>query len=167
MVQHPLSAGNREFYEYSHEKLPAYSMSPMPVELSGRALIFDQSGSILVLRRSERSRSNPGKWELPGGKPDPGESFEESFRREVREETGFEVDLHQSAGTADQEVAGYHVVHVILIASIRSGGLILSDEHAEFRWAKIPELSGLDLADWFDQYYQLYLGGPVPSPDTS
>jgi 8-oxo-dGTP diphosphatase len=150
---------------YSHEKLPVYSMSPMPVELSGRALIFDQNGSILILRRSERSRSNPGKWELPGGKPNPGESFEESFRREVCEETGFEIDIHHSAGTADQEVSGYHVVHVILTASIRSGGLTLSDEHAEYRWIKIPELSGLDRADWFDQYYQVYLSGPVPSSD--
>jgi 8-oxo-dGTP diphosphatase len=139
----------------------------MPVELSGRALIFDQNGSILVLKRSERSRSNPGKWELPGGKPNPGELFEESFRREVREETGFEIDIHHSAGTADQEVTGYQVVHVILIASIRSGCLTLSDEHTEFRWVKIPELSVLDRADWFDQYYQLYLGGPVLSSDTS
>jgi len=139
----------------------------MPVELSGRALIFDQNGSILVLKRSERSRSNPGKWELPGGKPNPGELFEQSFRREVREETGFEIDIHHSAGTADQEVTGYQVVHVILIASIRSGGLTLSDEHTEFRWVKIPELSGIDRADWFDQYYQLYLGGPVLSSDTS
>jgi 8-oxo-dGTP diphosphatase len=138
----------------------------MPVELSGRALIFDQNASILVLRRSEQSRSNPGKWELPGGKPNQGESFEESFRREVREETGFEIDIHQSAGTADQEVAGYHVVHVILMATIRSGGLTLSDEHAEFRWIKIPELSELDRADWFDQYYQVYLSASVPSPDT-
>jgi len=139
----------------------------MPVELSGRALIFDQNGSILVLRRSERSRSNPGKWELPGGKPNPGESFEESVRREVLEETGFEIDIHHSAGTADQEVTGYHVVHVILIASIRSGGLALSNEHVEFRWVKIPELSLLDRADWFDQYSQVYLIGPVPSPDAA
>lgn len=142
-------------------------MSAMPVELSGRALIFDQNGSILILRRSEQSRSNPGMWELPGGKPNPGETFEESLRREVREETGFEVDLHQSAGTADQEVRGFHVVHVILIASIRSGGLTLSDEHVEFRWVKIPELSTLDRADWFDRYYQVYLSGPVPPEDVS
>ncbi len=83
------------------------------------------------------------------------------MRREVLEETGFEIDIHQSAGTADQEVPGYHVVHVVLIASIKSGGLAISDEHSEFRWVKLPEISALDRADWFDQYYQLYLRGPV------
>ncbi|MDD1712125.1 MAG: NUDIX domain-containing protein [Methanoregulaceae archaeon] len=148
-------------------KLSLDAMSPMPVEFSGRALIFDQNGSILLLRRSEKSQSNPGKWEIPGGKPNPGESFEESLRREVREETGFEIDIHRSAGTADQVVRGYHVVHVILIASIRSGGLTLSDEHAEFRWMKIPELSGLDRADWFDQYYEVYLRSTAEPPDAS
>jgi 8-oxo-dGTP diphosphatase len=129
--------------------------------ISGRVLLFDQNGHILVLKRSDKSRSNPGKWELPGGKPRENESFEASLRREVREETGFEIDIHQSAGTADQEVSGYHVVHVVLIASIKSGGLAISDEHSEFRWVKIPEISGLDLADWFDLYYQIYLRGPV------
>lgn len=131
----------------------------MPFEISGRALIFNQDGSVLLLRRSEQSSSNPGKWELPGGKPDPGESFEQSLRREVREETGFEIDLYHSAGTADQEVKGFHIVHVIVVASIRSGGLAISNEHAEYRWVKIPDLGALDRADWFDQYYQVYLGG--------
>jgi 8-oxo-dGTP diphosphatase len=135
-------------------------MSDMPVELSGRALLFDQNGSVLVLKRSERSKSNPGKWEIPGGKPDKGESFEECLRREVREETGFEITIHQSIGTADQEVSGYHVVHVIMVASIRSGGLAISDEHTEFRWVKVPELCDLDRADWFEQVYECYLKIP-------
>ncbi len=135
-------------------------MTSEPLAISGRVLLFDQNGSILVLKRSEKSRSNPGKWELPGGKPSEGESFEESLRREVSEETGFEIDILQSAGTADQEVFGYHVVHVILIASIKSGGLTISNEHSEFRWVKIPEISGLDRADWFEMYYQHYLRGP-------
>ena len=112
-------------------------------------------------------RSNPGKWELPGGKPSEGESFEESLRREVSEETGFEIDILQSAGTADQEVSGYHVVHVILIASIKSGGLAISEEHSEFRWVKITDLSGLDRADWFEMYYQHYLRGPVEEQGSS
>ena len=129
--------------------------------ISGRVLLFDQNGHILVLKRSDKSRSNPGKWELPGGKPHENEPFEASLRREVLEETGFEIDIHQSAGTADQEVSGYHVVHVVLIASIRSGGLAISSEHSEFRWVKIAEISGLDRADWFDLYYQLYLRDPV------
>ncbi len=135
-------------------------MSELPVEVCGRALIIDQNGRILVLKRSENSGSNPGKWELPGGKPNKGESFEDSFRREVLEETGFSITLQQSAGTADQLVSGHHVVHVVMIASIQSGGLAISDEHSAFQWAEMKELGGLDKADWFSLYSQVYLRAP-------
>jgi 8-oxo-dGTP diphosphatase len=138
-------------------------MSELPVEVCGRALIIDQNGRVLVLKRSDDSSSNPGKWELPGGKPNKGESFEDSFRREVLEETGFTITIQQSAGTADQLVSGHHVVHVIMIASIQSGGLAISDEHSSFQWVEMSELGGLDKADWFTRYCQFYLGGPDPA----
>lgn len=139
-------------------------MTELPVDVSGRALIIDQNGRVLVLKRSDNSASNPGKWELPGGKSGKGESFEDSLRREVLEETGFEITIQQSAGTADQLVSGHHVVHVVMVASIRSGGLAISDEHSSFQWAEISELGGLDKADWFSRYYQLYLRGPDQAP---
>jgi 8-oxo-dGTP diphosphatase len=138
-------------------------MSELPVEVCGRALIIDQNGRVLVLKRSDDSGSNPGKWELPGGKPNKGESFEDSFRREVLEETGFTITVQQSAGTADQVVSGHHVVHVIMIASILSGGLAISNEHSSFQWVEMSELGSLDKADWFTRYCQFYLGGPDPA----
>jgi len=137
-----------------------------PIEVSGRALIFDQNGNALVLKRHPASTTNPGKWELPGGKPNKGESFEESLRREVLEETGFEIDMYRSVGTADQHVSGWHVIHVIVLASIRSGGLAISDEHSEFRWVKVPEIALLDMADWFSQYYHSYLCVPDGNTDS-
>lgn len=130
------------------------------MEVCGRALIIDQNGRALVLKRAENSSSNPGKWELPGGKPEKGESFEDSLRREVLEETGFLITIQQSAGTADQVVSGYHVVHVVMIASIQSGGLAISDEHSSFQWVEMSELGDLDKADWFSRYCQFYLSGP-------
>jgi len=139
-------------------------MSEQQIEVSGRALIIDQNGRVLVLKRSDDSSSNPGKWELPGGKPNKGETFEESFRREVLEETGFLINIQQSAGTADQLVSGHHVVHVVMVASIMSGGLAISDEHSAFQWVEMKELGGLDKADWFSQYYQVYLRGPDQAP---
>ena len=137
------------------------------IEVSGRALIFDRNGNALVLKRHPASKSNPGKWELPGGKPDTGESFEASLRREVREETGFEIDIFRSVGTADQHVPGWHVIHVIVLAGIRSGGLAISDEHSEFRWVKIPDIAALDKADWFEDYYASYLQVPGSSAEST
>jgi len=54
------------------------------------ALILDDAGRLLVgVRASEPAK---GTWDLPGGFADPGESIEETVRREVREETGLDLE---------------------------------------------------------------------------
>ncbi|MET9499822.1 NUDIX domain-containing protein [Streptomyces sp. NPDC006552] len=50
-------------------------------------IVVDFSGRILLLERADT-----GGWGLPGGFMDPGESLEETARREVMEEVGLEVD---------------------------------------------------------------------------
>ena len=53
------------------------------------ALIYDQQGRLLVLRRSREPAK--GTLDLPGGFADIGETAEQGVAREVREETGLEV----------------------------------------------------------------------------
>lgn len=130
--------------------------------LSVRVVLFDQHGHILILKRSKQSKTNPGKWELPGGKIDQAETFDAALKREVEEETGFQVIIHTAAGTAMQETEEWRVVHLVMIGSIVSGGLAISSEHDEYRWASPIEISGLERADWFDEYYRMYLQG-IPS----
>jgi 8-oxo-dGTP diphosphatase len=55
------------------------------------ALVLD-SGAVLIARRN-KDRSNGGLWEFPGGKPEAGESEEESLRREFLEEFGLDIDV--------------------------------------------------------------------------
>jgi 8-oxo-dGTP diphosphatase len=49
------------------------------------ALIFDDAGRVLLTRRPNRGHQ-PGKWELPGGKRESGETIEQALVRELREE---------------------------------------------------------------------------------
>lgn len=59
-----------------------------PLILPGAAVIVtDAGGRVLLMQRSDT-----GGWGLPGGFMDPGESLEETARREVREEVGLELD---------------------------------------------------------------------------
>ncbi|MEE3246316.1 MAG: NUDIX domain-containing protein, partial [Chloroflexota bacterium] len=44
-------------------------------------------------------RSQPVRWSLAKGTPDPGESLEQTALREVREETGLEVEINGSLGS--------------------------------------------------------------------
>ena len=53
------------------------------------ALIADDRGRLLIVVRA--AAPEKGTWDLPGGFADPGESIEESLRREVREEIGLEI----------------------------------------------------------------------------
>ena len=56
-------------------------------------LIF-RGGKLLITQRPAGGHL-AGLWEFPGGKREPGESFENCLRRELREELGIEVDVQQ------------------------------------------------------------------------
>src|SRR3989344_7170769 len=57
-------------------------------------IIRDNNGKILLQKRIDRIRADAdGKWELPGGKIDFGESPEEALCREIKEEIGCEIEL--------------------------------------------------------------------------
>src|SRR5437762_4188679 len=64
-------------------------------------LIRDDQGRILLLKHTYR-RDKP--WGLPGGGLKPGESLEECLLREVREETGMNVEIvHMLSGAAHRD----------------------------------------------------------------
>ena len=61
--------------------------------LAARVLVLDPDGHVLLMRGFDPSRPEAGSWWLtPGGGVDAGESLEDAARRELREETGLEVD---------------------------------------------------------------------------
>jgi 8-oxo-dGTP diphosphatase len=57
---------------------------------AARILLLDPAGRILLFRFDAKDR--PPFWATPGGAVDPGESFEAAARRELREETGLDLD---------------------------------------------------------------------------
>ena len=56
-------------------------------------LVFHR-GKLLITRRPAGTHL-AGMWEFPGGKQDPGETLEECLARELREELGIEVEVHE------------------------------------------------------------------------
>ena len=64
----------------------------MRERMTARVLLLDPEGRILLLKgRLPSDPTGPGAWFTVGGGIDPGESLKDAARREIAEETGFQV----------------------------------------------------------------------------
>ncbi|MDA1129106.1 MAG: NUDIX domain-containing protein [Chloroflexi bacterium] len=115
------------------------------------ALIFDKSRERVLLTR----RQDNGRWCLPGGGMDPGESAAEACVREVMEETGLEVRVTRLVGvyTSPELLIEYpdgnkiQPVAFSFEVEITSGELGLSDETTDFGWYTVPEMEAMDMME--------------------
>lgn len=120
--------------------------------LAVRALITDEDGKILILKRSVDSKTNPGRWELPGGKVDQGEPFDKALVREVLEETQLNISLDNVIGASQQNLPLIRAVHIIISGKTVSGELTLSSEHEGYAWEYLENLKDYELADWLEYF---------------
>jgi mutator protein MutT len=82
-----------------------------------------------------------GKWELPGGKVDPGEPDEVALLRECREELGVELQLGRRVGR--DWPLGDSLVMRVWLATVASGAP-QPLEHADLRWLTVDELHDVE-----------------------
>jgi len=113
------------------------------------AAVIVERGRILLIRRG--SHPALGTWALPGGKVEFGETLVDAVRREVREETGLEIEVERVAGVFDLilpagESAGDHFVIVDYYVRRTAGEPSPGDDADECRWVPVEELDGCNLA---------------------
>ena len=104
-----------------------------PVSIKG-VLIHD--GRVLLLL-NER-----GEWDLPGGRPDPGEEHRAALVREVREETGLAVEVAAPLDEHLFEVLPGRFVRIVAYSCHLTGGsdVVPSEEHLGTSWVPLAEL---------------------------
>lgn len=133
-------------------------MPAKPFALSVKVVIHDDDGRCLLLKRSAASAHNAGKWDLPGGKVDTGESFDVALLREVVEETGLTVELETVLGAASSDAPAKVVVYVIMGGRLVAGDVRLSDEHEASIWVPRAELGTVDVCEQFREFARAYGG---------
>jgi 8-oxo-dGTP pyrophosphatase MutT (NUDIX family) len=82
------------------------------------SLPWSTRAALVLTRRSDQLRSHAGQWALPGGRIDAGETPEQAALRELDEEVGLKLGLHDVLGRLDDFVtrSGYVITPVLLWA---------------------------------------------------
>jgi len=118
-----------------------------------------QRGESLLMAR----RADSGRWELPGGKREPGESLSQCLQREIAEELGCEVQVLEPAGRAqDLDRSDPIILHCFRCRL--NGGEPQAREHKELRWVSWAEALDLDLCP-ADRLLLGSLSPQTPLPD--
>ncbi len=107
------------------------------------AVIFRDKKVALVRRGGPPSE---GKWSIPGGLLELGESLEDALRREVREETGIEVEVIERCAVLERILRDswgrveYHYVLIDFVCSYLSGELEAASDTRAAAWVSVEDL---------------------------
>ncbi len=98
------------------------------------------NGKILLVRESKKysEGTQSGNYDVPGGRIKPGERFDDSLVREIKEETGLSVRIGAPFAVSEWRpvVKGenWQIVGIFFECFSDSDKVILSEDHDEFLW---------------------------------
>ena len=102
------------------------------------AIVRDAAGQLLLIQRAHDPAR--GRWSLPGGRVEAGETATEAAAREVREETGLEVavgPLLLSVSLGDYDIEDFAAIVI-------GGECAAGDDAADVRWCTPERLVALE-----------------------
>ena len=124
----------------------------------GVGAVIVKDGKAIIIKRANEPYK--GQWSIPGGRVELGESLHDAVRREMREETGLEVEVgplidvferiqvEQPSGPAESgHSVRYHFVIIDYLCTCSGGTLCAGDDAADAKWVTIEELAGYDIRE--------------------
>ena len=115
-----------------------------------RALIFNEEGKIFLTKRGPEAKNERGKWEIPGGSVEFGETFAETIKREVMEEYGVTISVKEMLHLADHIIPDeyQHWVSPTFICEITEGTPDIKEPEkcTDMGWFSLEEAQKLPLS---------------------
>lgn len=113
-----------------------------------------KEGKFLLALRHAKDTYMPGRWNFPGGKveyteKDEAHILEEEANREIKEETGIEIQNLKVIGNFTYRVGGKHTIGVLFVADWKSGEAGALEDTEEVRWVSPEEFKNYKLVPNF------------------
>jgi ADP-ribose pyrophosphatase YjhB (NUDIX family) len=137
----------------------------MELQVGVKILLKNKEGKYLLVRRNPKKYPEVGpKWDIVGGRIEPGSSLMENLKREIKEEVGLEYEgdpclvAAQDIFVPNQE---RHVVRLTYTGQIE-GNPTINEEHIEAKWFFSEDIKLLD-AEILDSYFKELLDKKIIS----
>lgn len=125
---------------------------PRPEVVVGSVVVHD--GRILLVRRAQEPEA--GRWSVPGGRLEPGETVHEAAVREVAEEAGIGVVVDRFLGWVERVHPGFHFVILDFLTVPEDPDPVLrpGSDADRAKWVDLDDLDNYHLVDGLIEFLE-------------
>lgn len=136
----------------------------MELQVGVKVFLSNDQGKFLAL---QRAKPYPGdtkpKWDIPGGRINVGEELVVALKREVREETGMELQDQPKLLLAQDIIRDKHVVRLTYRATAKGEITLDAQEHQAYQWMTLAELKESYHDVFLTPVIELLLDSTIPT----
>ena len=127
----------------------------------GAGALIHKDGKVLLVKR--KNEPNRGKWALPGGLVELGETVREAVKREVKEEVGLDIYLEGLLDVVDdvhydeQGSVRHHYILIDFLARPAGRKVRLNSESSSYKWLAAQQVQDANTSETTKKVVSKYL----------